>query len=201
MTNPLAASSASPQAVVNKPGSSSAAGSPQDEAGIRWPAAYLPASAPVFAHNELVIPAPAEVIWAWLLRAELWPDWYANSSDIHFLSHAAPNLRDRSRFRWKTFGLRMTSKVLEFEPPSRLAWDAHGIGVDAWHGWLLTPLAGGGTHVLTEEVQHGWLARLGKRLAPDRMHTQHQLWLEGLSRQAQGGMPPELAAGQGSAQA
>ena len=165
---------------------------PAPEAGseIRWPAAYLPQSAPVFVHNEIVIAAPAEVVWAWLLRAELWPAWYANASDIHFLSHAAPDLRNRSRFRWKTFGLRLTSKVLEFDPPYRLAWDAHGIGVEAFHAWLLTPLADGSTHVLTEEVQHGWLARLGQRLNPTRTQGQHQLWLEGLARQAETGMPP-----------
>ena len=158
---------------------------------IRWPAAFQPQSAAVFGHNEITIPAAPEVIWAWLLRAELWPTWYPNASGMHFLSHAGPDLRDRSRFRWKTFGTRITSKVLEFEPMTRLAWDAHGIGVQAWHAWLLTPEPGGRTHVLTEEVQHGWLARLGKMLSPTRMEAQHQIWLEALSRQAQTGMPPE----------
>jgi uncharacterized protein YndB with AHSA1/START domain len=156
---------------------------------VLWPDHYLPAHADVFAHNELVIPAPPETIWAWLLRAENWPDWYANASELHFLSHAGPDLRNRSRFRWTTFGLRVTSKVLEFEPYRRLAWDAQGIGVQAYHAWVLTPLEAGQTHVLTEETQRGWLARLGRRLRPRRMEEQHQIWLEGLSRQAQSGLP------------
>ena len=78
--------------------------------------------------------------------------------------------------------------MLEFEPQTRLAWDAHGLGLSAWHAWLLTPTATG-THVLTEETQSGWLARLGKTIYPTRMSKQHQLWLEGLSRQAQTGPP------------
>jgi hypothetical protein len=144
----------------------------------------------VFAHNEIVIPASAGVIWAWLLRAERWPTWYDNSSDVHFLSHPGPDLQCQSSFQWKTFGLQVTCKVLEFEVPYRLAWEAHRNGVAAWHAWLLTPLEDGSTHVLTEEVQRGWLSRLGKVFTPGRMQAQHQLWLEGLSRQAQTGMPP-----------
>lgn len=161
---------------------------------VRWPASYLPASSRVFVHNEIVIPASPEHIWRWLIRADLWPSWYENAADIHFLSHTGPDLRDRSRFRWRTFGARITSKVLEFEPHRRLAWDAHGIGIAAYHAWVITPMPSDGmsqrTQVLTEETQTGWRARLGKLLMPDRMHTMHQLWLESLSRQAQTG-PPE----------
>ena len=123
----------------------------------------------MFVSNEITIPAAPEVVWAWLLRAELWPTWYANSTDIHLLSHAGPDLRDRSRFRWKTFSAKITSKVLEFEPCTRLAWDAHGIGVSAYHAWLLKPVGRGATHVLTEERQTGWRARMGKMLTPNRM--------------------------------
>jgi uncharacterized protein YndB with AHSA1/START domain len=152
---------------------------------IRWPERYIPGQAAVFAHNEIVIKAPIDIVWRLLIRAENWPNWYPNSADIHFLSHAGPDLRDRSRIRWNTFGTRITSKVLEFEPETRLAWNAHGIGVDAYHAWLLTPLPDGRTHVLTEETQNGWLARLGKVLMPKRMERKHQAWLEALSRQAQ----------------
>ncbi len=159
------------------------------ERPIEWPAEYAPEASTVFVSNEIVIAAPAERIWPWLVRAEAWPTWYSNSSDIHYLSHAGPDLRNRSRFRWKTFGLRVTSKVLEFEPCRRMAWDAHGIGLDAYHAWVLTPLQDGSTHVLTEETQKGWLAAVGNRLMPSRIKTMHQMWLNGLSRQAQSGLP------------
>ena len=154
---------------------------------ICWPERHLPGHTAVFAHNEIVIPAPPAAIWSVLIRAEAWPDWYDNAKHVHFISHAGPSLRDRSRFRWNTFGTRITSKVLEFKPMERLAWNAHGIGVDAYHAWLLTPLENGSTHVLTEETQNGWLARLGKRLMPRRMEQKHQQWLEALSRRVQQG--------------
>lgn len=152
---------------------------------IQWPAAYLPARAAVFVHNEIVIPAAPGTIWRILLRAQQWPAWYPNADDVHFVSHTGPDLRDRSRFRWSTFGVRFTSKVLEFEPNRLLAWNAHAIGVDAYHVWLLTPLPDGQTQVVTEETQNGWLAALSKRLMPERKQRLHQLWLEGLSRKAQ----------------
>jgi uncharacterized protein YndB with AHSA1/START domain len=156
---------------------------------IHWPEKYLPAKMPVFGHNEITIAAPVEAIWAWLIRAESWPEWYENAQHIHFLSTSGPNLRDRSRFRWKTFNTRVTSKVLEFEPCVLLAWDAHGIGVEAYHRWLLTPLGDGTVRVVTEEVQHGWRARLGKMLMPKRMERMHQIWLEGLRKRAELGFP------------
>jgi len=162
-----------------------------DEAtrSIQWPENLQPAQAAVLVRNEVVIPAQAEVIWAWLLRAEQWPTWYPNSAHIHFLSDAGPDLRDRSRFRWRTFGARITSKVLEFEPATRLAWSSHGIGIDAYHAWVLTPLKEGGTRVVSQETQQGWRVRLIQRFMPNRAETQHQIWLEALSQKAQSGLP------------
>jgi uncharacterized protein YndB with AHSA1/START domain len=159
---------------------------------IRWPERYLPAHSAVFVSNEVIIPAAPEAIWRWLIRAELWPEWYTNASDIHFLSTSGPDLRDRSRFRWHTFGARITSKVLEFEPYSRIAWDAQGIGIDGYHAWRLTPLGDGSTEVLTQETQNGWRARIGKLLMPGRMQAMHQLWLESLKAKVASGPPPEV---------
>ena len=152
---------------------------------IQWPERYLPERCAVFAHNEIVISAPAAAIWSILVRAAEWPTWYPNAHDVHFVSHAGPDLRDRSRIRWNIFGMRITSKVLEFEPERRIAWNAHGIGVDAYHVWLLTERSDGKTQVVTEETQNGWLAALSQRLMPDWIERQHQVWLERLSRRAQ----------------
>jgi hypothetical protein len=124
-----------------------------------------------------------------LIRATLWPDWYANSARVRILSGTGPDLARGTRFHWKTFGVTVTSTVLEFVPEERIAWDAHAPGVDAYHAWVLQPLPQG-CHVLTEETQHGVLARLGDLLMPHRMHKYHQLWLEGLERKARAGVPP-----------
>ena len=157
--------------------------------GIRWPDHYHPARCPVHVRNELSMAAPIDAVWVWLVRAVLWPSWYRNSANVRFLEGSTPDLSPSTRFQWKTFGVTIQSTVLEFVPYERIAWDAHASGVDAYHAWVLhkTP---DGCHVLTEETQHGWLARLGKLLTPSRMYRFHQVWLEGLRDNARSGMPP-----------
>ena len=133
--------------------------------------------------------ASPEAVWAWLIRAQLWPTWYPNSADIQFLSGNPPDLALDTRFRWKTFGVTIESTVLEFVPYQRLGWDAHGSGLEAYHAWLIQKTEGG-CNVLTEEVQHGGLARLSRGLRPNHMEGKHQLWLEGLQKKATAGLPP-----------
>ncbi len=161
-----------------------------DADAIRWPAHYEPASCPVHVRNEVEIAASAERVWAWLVRAPLWPRWYPNSANVRILEGAPPDLALGTRFRWRTFGVGIESTVKECVPHERLAWDAHGFGVDAYHAWLIRETAAG-CSVLTEETQHGFAARLGSLVMPRRMHDYHQLWLERLSAQARGGPPPD----------
>jgi Polyketide cyclase / dehydrase and lipid transport len=156
---------------------------------VRWPARYSPEIAPVHVRNELDMEAPPGVVWAWLIRAQLWPAWYENAAGVTFLDGHPPDLAAGGRFRWKTFGVTLESTVLEFVPGERIAWDARGVGVDAYHAWVITKTPRG-SHVLTEETQHGWLARLGSAVMPHRMFRYHQLWLEGLRGKAAGGLPP-----------
>jgi len=133
--------------------------------------------------------APKDRVWAWLIRASLWPTWYVNSANVEFLEGAGPDLALGTRFRWTTFSVTITSTVLEYVPEERIAWDAHALGLDAYHAWVLQP-AGQGCLVLTEETQHGVLARLGRLFMPDRMHKFHQVWLETLEKKACAGLPP-----------
>ena len=130
-----------------------------------------------------------ETVWAWLIRAQLWPTWYPNSANIMFLADPPPDLTLGTRFRWKTFGITIESTALEFLPYERLAWDARGTGLDAYHAWLIQK-TNQGSNVIAEETQRGWVARLGKALRPSRMELQHQIWLEGLREKASRGLPP-----------
>jgi hypothetical protein len=156
---------------------------------VQWPPHYAPSKAPVHVRNELDMNAPPDVVWAWLIRAQLWPTWYANSARVVFLDGPGPDLMPHTRFRWRTFGIGLESKVREFVPAERIAWDARALGVDAYHAWVISPMSRG-SHVLTEETQYGWLARLGDFLMPWRMHRYHQLWLEQLRDRAASGFPP-----------
>jgi uncharacterized protein YndB with AHSA1/START domain len=156
---------------------------------IRWPARFDPALAPVHVRNELAIAAPAARAWTWLLRAEQWPAWYPNSSNVRVEGATAPNLGAGVRFRWRTFGVSLVTTVEEFVPGERIAWRAVSPGVDAYHAWLIEPRGDDGCWVLTEETQYGALARLGALVFPRRMFEGHALWLERLARQAAQGMP------------
>ncbi|MGD0645857.1 MAG: SRPBCC domain-containing protein [Candidatus Bathyarchaeia archaeon] len=156
---------------------------------ILWPSRYEPANCPVHARNELELASPPEIVWAWLIRAQLWPTWYPNSANVQFLSGQSPDLALGTRFRWKTFGVTVKSTVLEFVPYERLAWDAHGSGLDSYHPWLIKK-TDQGCDVLTEETERGWLARLARTLRPNRIEQLHQVWLEGLRDKASRGLPP-----------
>lgn len=164
-----------------------------DQWTIDWPERYEPQNRPVHVRNELDMAAPPDRVWAWLVRAPLWHTWYCNSKNLKIIEGLGPDLEHGTRFRWKTFGLTLTSTVLEYVPHERIAWDAHALGVDAYHAWVLRPSAKG-CHVLTEEKQLGLLARLHKACRPDRMSRYHQFWLEGLAGKACAGFPPACGA-------
>ena len=156
---------------------------------VKWPDRYEPRNCPIHVRNELDMAAPQDRVWAWLIRAPLWPAWYFNSSNVKIISGTDHVLKEGSRFRWKTFGVSLVSTVLEYVPNERIAWDARAFGVDAYHAWVLRPSAMG-CHVITGETQHGFIARLGQLFMPNRMHKYHQLWLEALAGKACAGLPP-----------
>ncbi|MGA2524280.1 MAG: SRPBCC domain-containing protein [Candidatus Bathyarchaeia archaeon] len=156
---------------------------------IFWPSGFEPEKCPIHVHNELAMAALPETVWAWLIRAQLWPTWYPNSANIQFLRGQSSDLALGTRFRWKTFGVTIVSTVLEFVPYERLAWDARGNGLSAYHAWLIQKTEQG-CIVVMEETQRGWLNRLGNALRPKRIQQQHQIWLEGLRAKASSGLPP-----------
>ena len=164
---------------------------PGAESAIRWPEKYDPRNTAVHVRNELDVPVGREAVWAWLVRATAWPNWYPNSSGV-VLEDGGRDLRPGALFRWRTFGVSLRSKVEEFIPPERLAWSARGRGIDVYHAWLIDKRPEG-SHVLTEESQRGIVPRLGHALHPEAMHTGHQLWLERLRTEAQSAPhPPEV---------
>ncbi len=157
---------------------------------IAWPERFHPDRTPIHVRNELAVPAPPEVVWAWLVRAADWPSWYPNSHDVRIEGAEQTVLSQGCRFTWRTFGVSLRSRVEEFAAPERIAWTAVGLGVDVYHAWLIEGRPSG-CWVLTEETQYGWAARLGHLAMPSRMRKWHQIWLERLSEKATTGLPPE----------
>jgi hypothetical protein len=155
---------------------------------INWPDRYSPQRTRVHVRNEIAIAAKPEIVWAWIVRAKLWPAWYSNSARVA-INGGGSDLQAGSTFRWKTFGVTLDSKVEEFVPFERLAWSAKATGINAYHAWLIEPTSDG-CHVNTEETQNGWLATMNKAVRPNDMGRKHQVWLEGLLAKAMTGLPP-----------
>ena len=149
-----------------------------NEAAIHWPAQFDPARSPIHVVNRITLAAPADAVWARLIRAADWPAWYTNASKVR-IEGGENDLFADACFTWRTFGVDLVSQVLEFVPGERIAWDAQGFGVLAYHAWLIAPTASG-CQVTTEETQHGFAARIGRLIFPGRMERWHQRWLEGL---------------------
>jgi hypothetical protein len=154
---------------------------------IRWPDRYKPEATTVHARTELEMPVSPETVWPWLIRAKLWPAWYPDFADV-VIEGGGPDLRAGSRFRWKTFGVTLDSRVEEFVEFERIAWSARATGIDAYHAWLIQRKPSG-SRVLTEETQNGVLARLNDALRPKFMGRMQRLWLELLLEKAKGGPP------------
>ncbi len=155
-----------------------------NEPAIQWPAEFAPSGSPVFVSNAIEINASPEKVWFWLTNAATWHQWYCNASAVQLLHPPGQKLQAATSFKWKTFGAHLQSSVIEFQPYERLAWDARGTGILAYHAWLIIPNVHG-CRVITEETQRGWLCRLGNLLMPRRMYKYHQIWLEGLKRMAE----------------
>ncbi len=154
---------------------------------IRWPEAYAPDRVAVRVSNQIDIAAPPELVWAQLVRAPAWPEWYPNSARVG-IDGGAQVLSDGAHFTWRTFGASVSSTVREFVPYERIAWDGAGFGLDVYHAWLIEDRPGG-CWVLTEENQNGFGARLQSFLAPRRMFNGHQLWLQRLKQRAEASHP------------
>lgn len=158
------------------------------ESAVYWPTDLRPGQADLYAVNSLQIAATPEVVWAWLVRAARWPEWYANCQRLVFEDGTGPDLQPRTRFSWTTFGARVVTTVEEYVPAQRLAWRGHGLGAQGYHGWVILPQPAG-CLVITEEVQRGLLPRAVRLLLQPAMLRQHQRWLEGLAERARSGPP------------
>lgn len=156
---------------------------------INWPDKYAPEHTAVQVSNQIEIHAPASTVWAWLIRARHWPEWYPNSRDVQ-IAGGSTDLSPDVTFRWRTFGVPVRSTVREFVPHERIAWDGSGTMLDVYHAWLIEARPGG-CWVLTEENQNGLAARAQALLMPNRMHAGHDLWLARLKQRAEAGLPPQ----------
>jgi hypothetical protein len=150
---------------------------------IHWPAESDPNRCPMHVVNSLSIAASPEIVWEQLIAATDWSSWNPNVSNVD-LKNGFRNLSQNADFTWKASGATTASTVKEFVPNQRLAWDARGLGLRAYHAWLIIPTPQG-CRVLSEETLCGTVARLLKLFAPNLISHLNQQWLEGLAKQVQ----------------
>lgn len=149
---------------------------------IYWPKEIDPSAFRVRSYNSIFINAPKEKVWAILIDAKNWPRWYPNSKNV--LIQNSDKLKQGSEFVWQTFGLTVRSKVIEYQEFESIGWNAKELGGQGYHGWRLIE-QGGGTLVVTEEVQRGWGVSLLAPLIKHGLQKQHQIWLERLKKRSE----------------
>lgn len=157
---------------------------------IQWPQGYDPGETDNFVSNEVILQGLSLAdVWTNLVTPDRWPGYYPNATEIHFYHGAGPELRQGTRFRFKTFVFIVESECTEYVVPSagqpgRVAWHGWcGEGtsrLDVHHAWLIEELPGGRVRILTQETQIGQDARNMAVERPNPMLNAHQLWLDGL---------------------
>ncbi len=155
---------------------------------INWDNEFHPSNVSVYVRNEIKINAAPDLVWAWLIRAKKWPEYYPNSKNVRVLNKDSNKLEMGSSFRWKTFGANLISSVIEYEKNKLIIWNARGFGIWVCHAWLIEKTSEW-CFVTTEETQNGLLCILGNLIFPNRMYNFHQVWLEQLKIKAESGFP------------
>jgi uncharacterized protein YndB with AHSA1/START domain len=151
---------------------------------IHWPDGFHPGQADLFAHNEIVVHATCEKVFANIVDAQVWPSWYPNSHNVKLLNSPDGKLHEGARFSWDTFGVHIESRVHEFVPNSRIGWFGDGTGMHAYHTFLLLK-EDAGCHIVTEEVVKGPGAVEFREKQPNAMHEGHDLWLSTLKQRSE----------------
>jgi uncharacterized protein YndB with AHSA1/START domain len=151
---------------------------------IHWPDGFDPEEADLFAHNEIVVHASCERVFANIADAQVWPSWYPNSHNVRLLNSPDGKLHEGARFSWETFGVHIESRVHEFVPNSRVGWFGDGTGMNAYHTFLLLKTKED-CKVVTEEVVKGPGAVEFRKKQPKAMHEGHDLWLRTLKQRSE----------------
>lgn len=155
---------------------------------IRWPPSDHPDRSDVHARNEQIVHAEPEQIWNWLVRAPYWPHWYRNAWFVR-LDGGAHRLGAGTTFRWTTFGTRISSQVVDFDPPNYIGWLWWRRGARGYHGWILTRLGDGRVRVTTAETQRGAVPHVLHRVLQPALYAAHAYWLRRLAKKAPAGPP------------
>ena len=142
----------------------------------KWPATLSPATGPVYSRVQTAIKADPASVWAVVIRAAAWPEWFRHVKQVQ-LDDGGEDLAPDTGFRWRISGQRFRSRVRVFAPESQIAWESRNPLIHTFHAWHLLPTATGCT-VVDEECQRGPLPRASRPVVGRALHRVHQQWLE-----------------------
>lgn len=150
---------------------------------IHWPEEFHPSKASFYIHNQIEIQAPPEVVWAILIDASKWPDWYEGAKNVKV--EGGGKLQPNRVFGWETMGMSFNSRVQEFVPGERLSWLSEKKQIQGYHAWYIEPTRQG-CLLVTDEAQNGWLTFFEKVFQPNKLIKLHNTWLIEIKRKAEG---------------
>lgn len=158
-----------------------------DEAAnkIKWPAQFDPNQSDFYVHSEIKINASPEVVWALLVQAQEWKNWYEGINDMRFEDPKQTKLEPGVKVFWNSLGQRVNNTVMDFAPHASLAWQFEDEKIQGYHAWVITPIESG-CHVVSGKSMTGKLARLQKVFMPKKLMKQQDTWLRALKEQAEG---------------
>ena len=103
-------------------------------------------AAPVVAHHEIDIAAPADLVWRLHADVDAWPTWQAEITE----AHAGDALAAGTSFRWTSHGLAVTSTVYALDEGRRVLWGGTAGGITGVHEWTFAATPGGVRVTTTE---------------------------------------------------
>jgi hypothetical protein len=105
---------------------------------LRWPAGLSPGCSDVWACSELVVLATAPVVFSRLVTVSFWERDFSCIRHVHSPAPGRGCLEPDSEFQFELDGLRLSARVSEFVPGSRLAWSGQGIDISTYHAWAVS---------------------------------------------------------------
>jgi hypothetical protein len=156
----------------------------QHSPDMHWPDGFHPEQADMFAHNEIVVRASCEKVFANIVDARTVAILVPELAEC---KSAERNRRQASRGCKVLMGhLRrhIESIIHEFVPGSRIRWFGNGTGMNAYHTFLLIK-TDEGCHIVTEEVVKGPRSRRIQENQPNALYDGHDLWLRSLKQRSE----------------
>jgi polyketide cyclase/dehydrase/lipid transport protein len=143
--------------------------------------------APVTARREVLIAAPAQIVWELLSAPPRWRDINPAIHDVRMDGEVAAG----TRFTWRNGMARMRSRMAVVNPQREISWTGVSAGIRAVHRHLLTKTGETSTSLLSEESMSGPFLPL--YFGSTKLATTLEAWLGAIKILAEGAATEGMA--------